>query len=177
MKYYAFIGIFLLLIGFNFLNIEKTETMSKEESTFAGGCFWCMESAFQEVNGVLTVVSGYSNGEKENPTYEEVLTGKTGHFEAVRVTYDPKVISYEELLNIFWRQIDPTDSEGQFADRGSQYKTAIFYHNEEQRIAAEKSKKELEESKKFDDPIVTEILPILNFYPAEEYHQDYYKKR
>jgi len=184
MKYFVFIEIFLLLIGLSFLSIEKTEMELKEESisvkeeaTFAGGCFWCMEAALQELEGVIEVISGYIGGEKENPTYEEVVAGKTGHFEAVRVVYDPSKISYEELLEVYWRQINPTDSEGQFADRGSQYKTAIFYHNEEQKMISNQSKKDLGKSGKFDKPIVTEILPVSIFYDAEEYHQDYYKKR
>lgn len=150
--------------------------ISYENATFAGGCFWCMESVFEELPGVIEVVSGYTGGHKENPTYEEVCSGTTGHFEAVRVTYNPQQISYEELLEVFWRNIDPTDPGGQFADRGPQYRTAIFYHNEEQKELAEKSKKELEQYGKFSKPIVTEILPASIFYPAEDYHQDYYKK-
>lgn len=177
MKHFVFFEILLFLIVLNSFNIDKVEMISKEESTFAGGCFWCMEAAFQELNGVIDVISGYSGGGEENPTYEEVSSGKTGHLEAVRVIYDSSKISYEELLDVFWRQIDPTDFGGQFADRGNQYKTAIFYHNDEQNKTAKKSKKELEESKKFDKPIVTEILPVSTFYKAEEYHQDYYKKR
>ncbi len=146
-------------------------------ATFAGGCFWCMEPAFQEADGVLDTVTGYAGGTKENPTYEEVRTGTTGHREAVQVTYDPAKISYEQLLDIFWRRIDPTDAGGQFADRGTQYQTAIFYHDNEQKQLAEQSKKELGESDKFDKPIVTDILPFTNFYEAEAYHQDYYQKQ
>jgi peptide methionine sulfoxide reductase msrA/msrB len=147
-----------------------------EVATFAGGCFWCMEAAFEETEGVNESISGYSGGELENPTYEKVTGGRTGHYEAVQVYYDPTKISYLELLDIFWRNINPTDPGGQFADRGSQYKTAIFYHNEEQRISATNSKKELDESGRFSDPVITEILPVMEFYEAEEYHQDYYKK-
>ncbi|MBN1695269.1 peptide-methionine (S)-S-oxide reductase MsrA [candidate division WOR-3 bacterium] len=146
-----------------------------EKATFAGGCFWCIESAFDETEGVKEAVSGYTGGKTKNPTYAEVCTGKTGHYEAVQVTFDSNKIIYKDLVEIFWQQIDPTDPEGQFADKGSQYKTAIFYHNEEQKRIAEESKKALEESGKFDKPIVTEIREATEFYPAEDYHQDYYK--
>lgn len=146
-----------------------------EKATFAGGCFWCMEPPFEKLAGVKDVVSGYTGGHKENPTYEEVSDGKTGHVEAVQVFYDPAKISYSELLEVFWRQIDPTDPNGQFVDRGSQYRSVIFYHNEEQKRLAEKSKKDLQKSGRFAKPIVTEILPASQFYNAEEYHQDYYK--
>ncbi len=147
-----------------------------ETATFAGGCFWCMEPPFEKKEGVLEVVSGYTGGDEIDPTYEEVSAGRTRHVEAVRIRYDPSRTTYSEILDIFWRQIDPTDLGGQFADRGSQYKTAIFYHNDEQKRLAEKSKKDLEESGKFDKPIVTKILEASEFYKAEEYHQDYYKK-
>ncbi len=147
-----------------------------EKATFAGGCFWCMEAAFEKVEGVLEAVSGYTGGETVYPTYEEVSTGRTGHYEAVEVVFDSTIISYAELLNVFWRNIDPTDPAGQFADRGSQYQTAIFYHNEEQKIIAQQSKEKLQNSGKFDQEIVTKILPASEFYPAEEYHQDYYQK-
>jgi peptide methionine sulfoxide reductase msrA/msrB len=135
-----------------------------------------MEPPFEKLEGVEEVVSGYTGGEKPNPTYQEVSSGATGHLEAVRVRYDSSRVSYEKLLDAFWRSIDPTDSGGQFADRGSQYRTAIFYHNEEQRRLAEKSKEELEKSETFDEPIATMILPAGEFYPAEDYHQDYYRK-
>ena len=150
--------------------------MGFEKATFAGGCFWCMEAAFQEKDGVVNAVSGYAGGEEKNPTYEQVSSGETGHLEAIQITYDSSRISYEELLDIFWRQIDPTDDGGQFVDRGPQYKTAIFYHNDKQRKLADKSKKQLEESKKFKNKIVTRVLPLSTFYEAEEYHQDYFKK-
>lgn len=153
----------------NILETEKT-------ATFAGGCFWCMESDFEKVEGVLTVVSGYTGGDKENPTYEEVSSGGTGHLEAVQVHYDPKKISYADLLDVFWRHMDPTDPGGQFVDRGSQYQTAIFYHDETQRQEAEASKEALERLGRFSKPVVTKILPLRIFYPAEEYHQGYYKK-
>jgi peptide methionine sulfoxide reductase msrA/msrB len=147
-----------------------------ELATFAGGCFWCMVKPYNEYGGVIKVTSGYTGGHTENPTYEEVCSDTTGHYEAVQIEFDPEIISYDTLLNIFWRQIDPTDIYGQFADRGSSYKTAIFYHNEKQLKEALKSMKELESSGRFDEPIATEILPAETFYPAEEYHQDYYKK-
>ncbi len=145
-------------------------------ATFAGGCFWCMEPPFEKLEGVGAVVSGYTGGEKENPSYEQVSSGATGHREAVQVTYDPAKISYATLLDVFWRSIDPTDAGGQFADRGSQYKTGIFYHDDEQKSLAEKSRQALEQSGTFDKPIVVEILPAGPFYAAEMYHQDYYKK-
>jgi peptide methionine sulfoxide reductase msrA/msrB len=147
-----------------------------EFATFAGGCFWCMVSPFEELPGIIKVVSGYTGGIKENPTYEEVYSEKTGHFEAVQISFNPSVFPYKKLLDIFWRQIDPADAGGQFHDRGESYRTAIFYHNEEQRQLAEQSKAELENSGKFSKPIVTLILPAATFYPAEEYHQDYHKK-
>lgn len=145
-------------------------------ATFAGGCFWCMEPPFEKIDGVKSVVSGYMGGVKEDPTYEEVCSGTTGHAEAVQIRYDPSVISYDELLDVFWRNIDPTTPDQQFADHGSQYRTAIFYHNDEQKRLAEESKKKLGASGKFDQPVVTEITPASVFYPAEDHHQDYYKK-
>lgn len=147
-----------------------------ELATFAGGCFWCMVSPFEEQPGIMKVVSGYTGGHKENPTYEEVCSHVTGHYEAVQITFDPKIFPYQKLLDIFWKQIDPTDAGGQFFDRGDSYRTAIFYHNENQRIAAERSKEELEKSGRFSKPIVTEILKATRFYPAEEYHQNFHKK-
>jgi peptide methionine sulfoxide reductase msrA/msrB len=146
-----------------------------EIATFAGGCFWCTEADFEKVEGVVKVTSGYTGGHKENPTYEEVSAGGTGHVEAVQVVYDPEKVSYKELLDVFWRHVDPTDPGGQFVDRGSQYRTVIFYHNDEQRRLAEKSKDELSKSQRFEKPIVTEIVKFTKFYRAEDYHQDYYK--
>ena len=148
-----------------------------EKAVFAGGCFWCMEAAFEEIDGVIEVISGYTGGDKVNPSYGEVSSGKTLHKEAVQVLYDPEKVSYEELLNVFWRQIDPTDDGGQFVDRGPQYRTAIFYKTDDQKNLAEESKQALDRSKKFDKPIVTEILSEKEFYKAEEYHQDYSQKR
>lgn len=147
-----------------------------ELATFAGGCFWCMVSPFEDLPGIKKVRSGYTGGHTENPTYEEVCSDTTGHVEAVQITFDPYVFPYEKLLELFWQQINPTDAGGQFHDRGESYQTAIFYHNEEQRLMAEASKKALADSGRFDQPIVTPIVPASVFYEAEEYHQDYHKK-
>lgn len=147
-----------------------------ELATFAGGCFWCMVKPFDEQTGIIQVVSGYTGGSTKNPTYEEVCTNTTGHLEAVEITFDPALISYEEIVQTFWQQIDPTDEGGQFHDRGQSYQTAIFYHTEEQREIAEKSKETLSTSGKFSKPIATEIIPATTFYKAEESHQDFYKK-
>lgn len=149
--------------------------MNTELATFAGGCFWCMVKPFDRYEGVIKVISGYIGGHKENPTYKEVCSHNTGHYEAVQITFDPEKISYLKLLNLFWQQIDPTDSGGQFNDRGSSYRTAIFYHNEKQKQLAEASKHSLERSQRFEKPLVTEILPATTFYPAEDYHQNFYK--
>lgn len=146
------------------------------KATFAGGCFWCMVQPFDEQPGIKDVVSGYTGGHTENPTYEEVCSDTTGHYEAVQITFDPAVFPYEKLLEQFWQQIDPTDPGGQFNDRGHSYRTAIFYHNEVQKEKAEASKAELAASGRFQKPIVTDILPASPFYPAEDRHQDYYKK-
>lgn len=150
--------------------------MEKELATFAGGCFWCMVSPFEEMGGIVSVTSGYTGGHKPNPTYKEICSETTGHYEAVQITFELEKFSYEELLDIYWRQIDPTDEGGQFHDRGQSYETVIFYHSEQQRQLAEDSKKKLAESGRFQRPIVTKILPATVFYPAEEYHQDYHKK-
>ncbi|HLS07121.1 MAG TPA: peptide-methionine (S)-S-oxide reductase MsrA [Bacillota bacterium] len=150
--------------------------MTKQVATFAGGCFWCMVKPFDEWDGVIEVISGYTGGHTKNPTYEQVKAGKTGHYEAVQITFDPAVISYETIVQVFWQQIDPTDAGGQFHDRGDSYRTAIFYHSDEQKQIAERSKDQLKNSGKFSKPIVTEILPAKTFYPAEDYHQDFYKK-
>jgi peptide methionine sulfoxide reductase msrA/msrB len=142
-------------------------------ATFAGGCFWCIEADFKKVPGVAEVISGYTGGHKENPTYEDVSAGATGHVEAVQVMYDPEKVTYKELLSVFWKHVDPTDPGGQFVDRGSQYRSAIFYHDEEQKRLAEESRVELNESGRFTKPVVTEIIPFKKFYKAEDYHQDY----
>ncbi|MBD2864395.1 peptide-methionine (R)-S-oxide reductase MsrB [Paenibacillus oceani] len=153
----------------------SADVNSYQLATFAGGCFWCMVKPFDKQPGIIQVVSGYTGGHVENPTYEQVCSDRTGHVEAVQITFDPEVFSYEQLLDLFWRQIDPTDDGGQFADRGHSYTTAIFVHNDEQRRLAEQSKRSLEESGRFDKPIVTPILPAAPFYSAEDYHQGYYK--
>lgn len=145
-------------------------------ATFAGGCFWCMEAGFEKIPGVAEVVSGYAGGHTENPTYRQVSSGSTGHTETVQIYYDPRKITYEGLLQGMWRIMDPTDSEGQFVDRGTQYRPAIFYQNEKQKQLAEAAKAKLQASGIYDKPVTIEIVPLKHFYPAEEYHQDYYKK-
>ena len=157
-------------------SLKNIANKKLQKATFAGGCFWCMEPPFEILDGVEEVIVGYTGGEVENPSYEEVLSGTTGHYEAVQISYNPEKIIYEKLLEVYWRQIDPTDAEGQFADQGLQYKTAIFYHDQTQKELAEKSKLQLAESGKYDKPIVTDILPYKEFYIAEDYHQDYYQK-
>jgi peptide methionine sulfoxide reductase msrA/msrB len=153
----------------------KTYPANLKKATFAGGCFWCSEADFEKATGVIEAISGYTGGQTKNPTYAEVSAGRTEHLEAVQVVYDPALVSYQQLLDVFWRHVDPTDPGGQFADRGAQYRTAIFYHDAEQRGLAEASKQELNASGRFKKPVVTEIRPLTEFYPAEGYHQDYYK--
>jgi peptide-methionine (S)-S-oxide reductase len=143
---------------------------------FAGGCFWCEETAFEGLPGVLSVISGYTGGQKKNPTYEEVSSGGTGHAESVEVAYDPTKTTYEKLLDVFWHNVDPFQKDAQFCDHGTQYRSAIFYKDEAQRKAAEESKRKLEEQPRFKGKIVTQIVAASTFYPAEEYHQDFYKK-
>lgn len=155
---------------------EELNTERLNKATLAGGCFWCMEPPFVTLDGVEEVVAGYTGGDEVDPSYEEVSSGNTGHYEAVEIYFDPGEITFKEILDVYWKHIDPTDPGGQFADRGSQYETAIFYQNDDQKRTAEESKLQLEESGKFDDPIVTEILPAQEFYPAEKYHQDYSEK-
>jgi peptide-methionine (S)-S-oxide reductase len=145
-------------------------------ATFAGGCFWCMEPPYDKLAGVISTTSGYMGGKTRNPTYEQVVSGRTGHAEVVQVEYDPEKVNYATLLEVFWRNIDPTQRDGQFCDHGSQYRTAIFYHDEEQRKLALASKAQLEKTKPFKGDIVTEITAAPEFYRAEEYHQDFYKK-
>lgn len=147
-----------------------------ETAVFAGGCFWCMEPPFDKLDGVTATLSGYAGGEEPDPSYEEVSSGRTGHAEVVRVTYDPEVVSYEELLGVFWKNHDPLTADRQFCDRGSQYRPAVFYANEEQRRLAQASKEKWRESGRFEQPIVTEITELERFWPAEEYHQDFYEK-
>ncbi|GBD68560.1 peptide methionine sulfoxide reductase MsrA [Tetragenococcus halophilus subsp. halophilus] len=148
----------------------------KQRAIFAGGCFWCMVQPFDEQPGIYSVVSGYTGGHVENPTYEQVVTKTTGHTEAVEIIFDPEIISYKDLVELYWQQTDPTDAFGQFQDRGDNYRPVIYYLNEEQKEIAEKSRQELENSGRFNKPIVTQIEPAQTFYPAEMYHQDFYKK-
>lgn len=150
--------------------------MSNDTAIFAGGCFWCMVEPFDQQPGIESVISGYTGGHVANPTYEQVCSHTTGHTEAVEITFDPEVISYKDLVEIYWRQTDPTDASGQFQDRGDSYRPVIFVNSEEQRKVAEESKKQLAESGMFDEPIVTSIEDAKPFYPAEDYHQDFYKK-
>ena len=180
-RFFVFIG--LISLGFSWAHLALAEeeggSVGKEnlkKATFAGGCFWCMEPPFDKVPGVKETIVGYAGGRTEKPTYEEVSGGGTGHAEAVEVLYDPEKTSYEALLNVFWRSIDPTTKDKQFADVGDQYRSAIFYHDEVQKKEAIESKEKLAASQKFDKPIVTEIVPARPFYRAEEYHQDYYMK-
>ena len=151
------------------------ETGSTEEATFGSGCFWCTEAVFQQCKGVKSVVSGYSGGKSKNPTYEQVSTGRSGHAEVIRVTFDPTVVSYKELLEIFWKTHDPTTLNQQGADHGTQYRSVIFYHNDDQKNLAKEYLKKLDAASAFDAPIVTEISPIKEFYPGENYHQNYFK--
>ena len=148
----------------------------QETAIFAGGCFWCEETAFVGIPGVISVTSGYTGGQVKNPTYEQVSAGGTGHAESVRVVFDPSKISYDRLLYVFWRNVDPFQANAQFCDHGNQYRSAIFYADDAQRRAAEESKRKLEEDPKFGGKIVTQIVPASTFYPAEEYHQEFYKK-
>lgn len=171
----------LLLVAGPLSAAAKETTMDKSHAVtaraiFAGGCFWCMEPPFEQLDGVQAVISGYIGGHQDNPTYQEVTGGMTGHTEAVEIRYDPARVSYEQLLEVFWKNIDPTDERGQFVDRGSQYRTGIFYLDEEQKQLAEASRERLAQSGRFSRPIVTEITAATTFYPAEDYHQDYYKE-
>lgn len=170
----------LFFVGLGFTQEDEKRNVSKvvqnEKATFAGGCFWCMQSPFDELKGVLSTTVGYAGGDQKNPTYEEVSSGETGHAEAIEVIYDPDQVSYDKLLDIFWRNIDPTTLNQQFSDVGTQYRTAIFYHNERQEELAEEAKMKLDQSDRYKEPIVTEITPVPVFYRAEEYHQKYYQK-
>jgi peptide-methionine (S)-S-oxide reductase len=156
--------------------MTETELTGLARATFAGGCFWCMEYPFEKIAGVRQVTSGYIGGQQTNPSYQEISTGETGHAEAIEILFDPAKVSYQELLRVFWRNIDPLAKNRQFCDIGSQYRTAIFYHDAAQQEAAAASLEELNNSGRFEQPIVTEIVPATTFYPAEEYHQGYHKK-
>jgi peptide-methionine (S)-S-oxide reductase len=169
------LGLFLLLTA-SLARGQAPGAATASTATFAGGCFWCEETAFEGLEGVVSVTSGYMGGQAKNPTYEQVSAGSTGHAESVQVVFDPAKISYARLLDVFWRNVDPLDAGGQFCDRGNQYRSAIFYANEEQRREAEASKRALEKEARFQGKIVTPIVPASTFYPAEAYHQDFYKK-
>ncbi len=174
--YYLIISSVLLLIGLSAFAPENVSANEQKVAVFGGGCFWCMEPPFEQLEGVIDVTAGYAGGESVDPTYEQVSSGRTSHIESVRVVYNPEKITYKELLDTFWRQIDPTDDGGQFADRGSHYRTAIFYADQREKEIAEESKKEIDTAGVFDSPVVTAIVSAKKFYQAEEYHQDYYLK-
>lgn len=175
MKNHFFLGVLVVsLLATGAVGAADDAKLAK--ATFAGGCFWCMEEALDKVEGVVSTTSGYTGGRKANPTYEDVSAGETGHAEAVEILYDPAKVTYARILEVFWRNIDPTVPDRQFCDRGSQYRAAIFYHDETQKRLAEDSKKALQKSKPFKELIVTEIVPAGAFYPAEEYHQNFYEK-
>ncbi|CUS37003.1 peptide-methionine (S)-S-oxide reductase MsrA [Candidatus Nitrospira nitrificans] len=164
----------MVLAGWPSGGLQGAPTTAK--AYFAGGCFWCMEEAFEKVDGVITVVSGYMGGTLANPTYEQVSDGRTGHAESVEVSYDPSKVTYQKLLDAFWRNVDPVTPNAQFCDHGTQYRAAVFYSTDEEKRLAEESKRSLEESKRFPQPIVTQLVQASVFYQAEEYHQNYYKK-
>jgi len=166
----------LLLCAAGVISIADTALAGPQKATFAGGCFWCIEHPYDHHAGVLSAVSGYTGGLQPNPTYEQVSSGGSGHVEAVEISFDPEKITYAELLDIFWKQIDPTDAGGQFADRGNQYRPVIFYHDEEQKRLAEASRDALAASGRFSAPLAVAIVPASDFYPAEEYHQGYAEK-
>jgi len=175
-KYYLHLLGLGMLFSFSMSVHSAQPPAATKTATFAGGCFWCMESDFEKVPGVIDVVSGYIGGQLQNPTYKQVSAGGSGHAEAIQITFDPARIDYVGLLEIFWRNIDPTQADRQFCDIGSQYRPGIFYHNEQQQAWAEQSRQMLEQTKPFKEPIVVEITQATVFYPAEEYHQDYHKK-
>ncbi len=183
MRNFALAAAAMLILGVTNLSYAqkqgknmKTQTPHLTTATFAGGCFWCMQPPYEKLPGVISVTVGYTGGTRANPTYEEVSAGNTGHAEAVQIVYDGSKTTYSQLLDVFWHNINPTTLNQQFADKGSQYRTAIFYHDEEQKKLALESKKKQETSGKFEGPLVTEITPATTFYPGEEYHQKYYKK-
>lgn len=175
MNIYSFtLAMFFIL--FTSTTVAAGETMKQEKAIFAGGCFWCVESDFDKIKGVTKTISGYIGGHVKNPTYKQVSTGGTGHTEAVEISFDPSQVSFETLLNVYWKSIDPTKANSQFCDHGSQYRPEIFYLNAKQQQAAMASKQEVEKTKPFSDPIVVKITKASQFYVAEDYHQDYYKK-
>ncbi len=174
MKKLNFVFILFLIAGFSLFNVQKSQAAGAETATFAGGCFWCMTPPFEKLDGVLKVTAGYADGQGPDPTYDDYA--EKGFTEAVQITYDPSKITYSDLVDVFWKQINPTDAEGQFVDRGPQYRAAVYYQSPIQKKLAERSKRALDKSGRYDKPIVTAIAPFKNFYPAEDYHQDYYKK-
>ena len=172
----AFLSCVLMAVASASAPAFAEEPAPVAKATFAGGCFWCMQPPFEKLPGVLSTTVGYTGGHTKNPSYEEVSAGGTGHAESVQIVYDPRKITYEQLLEVFWHNIDPLTRDAQFCDHGHQYRSAIFVHDDAQRRLAEASKRQLEESKRFDRPIVTEIVAATDFYPAEEYHQRYHEK-
>ena len=180
-KIIGLISFFILLYSLPLIlagNDKEVEIdlQTHEKATFAGGCFWCMQPPYDKLDGVVKTTVGYTGGQEKNPTYKQVSYGRTTHTESVEVVFDPAVVSYEELLNVFWMNIDPTDIKGQFVDRGSQYRPEIFYHSENQRIIAENSKQKLEKSARFDKPVIVPVTAASQFWKGEDYHQKYYKK-
>jgi peptide-methionine (S)-S-oxide reductase len=165
----------LFVLGLALSATARAQAPATSQAIFAGGCFWCMEPPFDKIEGVISTTSGYSGGEEANPSYTDVSAGRTGHYEVVRVEYDPAKVSYKQLLDVFWKNIDPFDAKGQFCDKGDHYRAVIFYSNEEEKALAIQSKEAIQSGKGFRDPIVTQILPAKSFYPAEDYHQDYYQ--
>lgn len=180
MKYIGIVGVLILSTVFLLTLSQPSHSNAPDgqyaKAIFAGGCFWCMEPPFDKIDGVISTTSGYTGGHKPNPTYEEVSAGGTGHTEAIEILYDPSKVSYASLLKVYWKNSDPTTSDRQFCDHGNQYRPVIYYSNEEERQLIEDSKKEIESTKSFPENIVTEISPVSEFYPAEDYHQDYYQK-
>ena len=175
-RLFILLGIFLMSLTFVYPAQNVPAMQNRAKATFAGGCFWCMEPAFDKVNGVIATISGFTGGHTKNPTYEEVSAGGTGHAESVQVIYDPTKVTYQKLLEVYWHNIDPTVANRQFCDAGTQYRSAIFYHDATQKKLAEESKAAIEKSGQIKPPILTEIVPVGEFTPAEEYHQDFYKK-
>ena len=165
-----------IILGRSMVETDKKNKNILEQATFGAGCFWCVEAIFERLEGVLDVRVGYIGGKSENPTYEDVCSGKTGHVEVVQVDYNPQIIGFKQLLDIFWKSHDPTTLNRQGGDTGTQYRSAVFYHSDKQRVIAEKSKKKADRSNLYEHPIVTEITRLSTFYPAEEYHQDYYRQ-
>jgi len=174
LKYCFLIGLMMIMAAIP--ATANTTPNSTETATFAAGCFWCMEHPFDEINGVISTTSGYTGGHQDNPTYQQVSAGSTGHTEAIQIIFDPTQVSYEQLLDVYWRNSDPTTAKRQFCDIGSQYRPEIFYHNQKQRLSAEASKQKIEQSKHFPADIITPITSASTFWPAEEYHQNYYLK-